>query len=272
MPDSVEVLPTGPLRDNGCFRPKAAPAGRQEFSLASIKALPPRSRHSLIAPCPRPGILSPPRQHGRSINRTPLRSIIGQDFEQVAKELCRGTLRTPPPPSYAPPARSLPQAPNRPSAAVDAEGAGGSRCESQAHGAWRRADRPKFLVQTHRPAPRSPATAARGTALDAPPVESSAEVQVGRTRTRSSTTTYRTLQRTPRPIGNECGLQTRAGGSGDARKRLQPAELSARSTHCILRLARTIADLAGSTGILAPHVAEAIGYWRVERAVVARVA
>jgi magnesium chelatase family protein len=49
-------------------------------------------------------------------------------------------------------------------------------------------------------------------------------------------------------------------------------QLSARSMHRILRVARTIADLAGSADILGPHVAEAIGYRRGERAVAARVA
>ena len=42
-------------------------------------------------------------------------------------------------------------------------------------------------------------------------------------------------------------------------------QLSARSMHRILRMARTIADLAGSSDILGPHVAEAIGYRRGER-------
>ena len=42
-------------------------------------------------------------------------------------------------------------------------------------------------------------------------------------------------------------------------------QLSARSMHRILRVARTIADLAGSADILGPHVAEAIGYRRGER-------
>ncbi len=38
--------------------------------------------------------------------------------------------------------------------------------------------------------------------------------------------------------------------------------LSARAFHRILKLARTVADLAGETQIRAPHVAEAIGYQR----------
>jgi magnesium chelatase family protein len=49
-------------------------------------------------------------------------------------------------------------------------------------------------------------------------------------------------------------------------------QLSARSMHRILRVARTIADLAGSHDILGPHVAEAIGYRRRERAAPSRVA
>ena len=49
-------------------------------------------------------------------------------------------------------------------------------------------------------------------------------------------------------------------------------QLSARSMHRILRVARTIADLAGSADILGPHVAEAIGYRRGERVAPTRVA
>lgn len=42
-------------------------------------------------------------------------------------------------------------------------------------------------------------------------------------------------------------------------------KLSARSMHRILRVARSIADLAGSVDILGMHVSEAIGYRRGER-------
>ena len=42
-------------------------------------------------------------------------------------------------------------------------------------------------------------------------------------------------------------------------------QLSARSLHRILRVARTIADLAGAAEIQTPHLTEAIGYRRLER-------
>ncbi|MBN8224643.1 MAG: ATP-binding protein, partial [Xanthomonadales bacterium] len=51
----------------------------------------------------------------------------------------------------------------------------------------------------------------------------------------------------------------------DARQRLleqagERLQLTARSLHRTLRVARTIADLAGSNGIASAHLAEALGY------------
>lgn len=44
------------------------------------------------------------------------------------------------------------------------------------------------------------------------------------------------------------------------RSAMAQLQLSARAFHCILKLARTIADLAGSDAVLPAHVAEAIQY------------
>ncbi len=49
-------------------------------------------------------------------------------------------------------------------------------------------------------------------------------------------------------------------------------QLSARSMHRILRVARTIADLAGETAIRTPHLTEALGYRRLDRRAAERVA
>ncbi len=51
-----------------------------------------------------------------------------------------------------------------------------------------------------------------------------------------------------------------AGGSAFSRTAMAQLQLSARAVHRVLKLARTIADLAGSDAIQPAHLAEAIQY------------
>jgi magnesium chelatase family protein len=60
-----------------------------------------------------------------------------------------------------------------------------------------------------------------------------------------------------------CRLEPR--DSALLERAVESLQLSARSLHRILRVARTIADLAGAAEIQTPHLTEAIGYRRLER-------
>jgi magnesium chelatase family protein len=62
----------------------------------------------------------------------------------------------------------------------------------------------------------------------------------------------------PTEVGDFC--QTDASGEKLLKAAVQQLHLSARAYHRVLKLARTIADLAGSEMILANHVAEAVQY------------
>jgi len=67
----------------------------------------------------------------------------------------------------------------------------------------------------------------------------------------------------PREIDRFCRLDER--GEALLRSALARLSLSARAYHRILKVARTIADIAAAGDIGAPHVAEAIGYRRLDR-------
>ena len=67
----------------------------------------------------------------------------------------------------------------------------------------------------------------------------------------------------PREIDAHCAPD--AAGAALLAQAMSRLSLSARAYHRILKVARTIADLAGSADIGTPHVAEAIGYRRFDR-------
>ena len=67
--------------------------------------------------------------------------------------------------------------------------------------------------------------------------------------------------------GNDLAVQCRADSAALAllARALRQLGLSARAYHRVLRVARTIADLAGRPGVGAEHVAEAITLRQLDR-------
>ena len=68
----------------------------------------------------------------------------------------------------------------------------------------------------------------------------------------------------PKEVERWCALD--AAGEALLRNAFARLSLSARAYHRILKVARTIADLAAAETLSAAHVAEAIGYRRLDRA------
>ena len=67
-----------------------------------------------------------------------------------------------------------------------------------------------------------------------------------------------------REIDTHCAPD--AAGAALLAQAMARLSFSARAYHRILKVARTIADLGGAASVAAPHVAEAVGYRRFERA------
>jgi magnesium chelatase family protein len=118
-------------------------------------------------------------------------------------------------------------------------------------------------IDLHIEVPRLPPSALR---TDGPPGESSASVRArvlaaqARQHARAGTLNARLDQAQTNTF---CRLTPR--DSTLLERAVDALQLSARSLHRILRVARTIADLAGSDTIETPHLTEAIGYRKLER-------
>lgn len=118
-------------------------------------------------------------------------------------------------------------------------------------------------IDLHIEVPRLPPSALR---TDAPAAESSACVRarVVAARTRQHTRSEAPNARLSQAQTNAfCRLETR--DSLLLERAVDALQLSARSLHRILRVARTIADLAGSEQIETAHITESIGYRTLER-------
>ena len=118
-------------------------------------------------------------------------------------------------------------------------------------------------IDLHVEVPRLPPTALR---TDGAPGESSAAV-----RERVLAARRRQQARGDRPnarldqASTDAFCRLAARDTALLERAVDSLQLSARSLHRILRVARTIADLAGSEAIDTPHLTEAIGYRRLER-------
>lgn len=118
-------------------------------------------------------------------------------------------------------------------------------------------------IDLHIEVPRLAPTELRA---DAPPGESSAEVRARVAQARElqrSRAGKVNAQMTQAETSATCRLDDRDYGLLE--RAVETLQLSARSTHRILRVARTIADLAGSPRIHSAHLTEAIGYRRADR-------
>ncbi|WP_240126944.1 YifB family Mg chelatase-like AAA ATPase [Thermomonas alba] len=118
-------------------------------------------------------------------------------------------------------------------------------------------------IDLHVEVPRLPPNALR---TDGTPGESSADVRarVLAARARQQARCGQTNAHLDQAQTNAfCRLTPRDGALLE--RAVEALQLSARSLHRILRVARTIADLAGSDAIETPHLTEAIGYRRLER-------
>jgi magnesium chelatase family protein len=106
--------------------------------------------------------------------------------------------------------------------------------------------------------------AARGGLAEAETANGRVQAQVAAARARQLARQGKSNARlSPREIDACCVPDS--GGAALLARAMARLSLSARAYHRILKVARTIADLADGAGIAAPHVAEAVAYRRFDR-------
>ena len=140
---------------------------------------------------------------------------------------------------------------------------GRCRCNADSDPALSRQDF-RAAARPHRPACRRAAPAAGGTAPRCARRRiQRARARAGRRRARDPACARGQAQRAADAGRNHGALPPAAARPGAAGTRdRRAAAVSARSMHRILRVARTIADLAGSEHIATAHLSEALGYRR----------
>ncbi|MFT4255562.1 MAG: YifB family Mg chelatase-like AAA ATPase [Pseudoxanthomonas sp.] len=118
-------------------------------------------------------------------------------------------------------------------------------------------------IDLHVEVPRLPPQELRP---DAPPGESTAAIRTRVERARA--VQHARAGKANAQLGQSQTMQFCRLNSGDQvllERAIERLQLSARSMHRILRVARTIADLAGAEHIATAHLTEALGYRRLDR-------
>ena len=110
--------------------------------------------------------------------------------------------------------------------------------------------------QSDRPAPRVRTAQSAGSAAVRMTVADARQRQIARQGKPNA-------RLAPREVDAHCTPD--AAGAALLAQAMARLSLSARAYHRILKVARTIADHAGTDTIGAPHIAEAIGYRRFDR-------
>ena len=122
-----------------------------------------------------------------------------------------------------------------------------------------------LAIRANAAGPRAPATRQRPPSAPEEESSAAARARVVRARERQHARQGKAnAHLAPAEIAQHCAPD--AAGEALLRKAMARLALSARAYHRVLKVARTVADLAGARDVAAPHVAEAIGFRRADGA------